>query len=85
MNTIQGLIEKLREKIFEKTPDSSRIALVLSKELGVLVAEKNLSLRNNRLTCMVSPVVKSEIMLRKKELLKLLEEVTPKGSIQEIC
>ncbi len=81
---IESLIAKIREKIWEKTPDSEKISAVLSRELGVVIPEKSLSLRNKVLTCHISSVVKSEITLRKESLLKALQEVTPQGSILEI-
>jgi hypothetical protein len=84
MNNIQDLLLKIQKKIWEKTPDSARIAQELSQTLGVTITEKNLELRNGTLFCKVSPIVKSEIALKEKELIALLAKITPKGSITSI-
>lgn len=84
MNSIQGFLDKIKERIWDKNPDKAQVAAVLSKKLTIQISEKNLSIRNNTLICMVSPILKSEINLKKKELLLAIQEVVPKGSILDI-
>lgn len=76
-NPISGFLEKFRKIIFQKEEIKSLVVKTIEGTISHKVDENIITIKNGYVTIKGSPILRSEIFLRKSEILKQLKEVIP--------
>jgi len=83
-NHITNFLDKFRKLIFQKEELNNLVVGVISKEINFQVENKKVKIKNGVIFVEGSPVLRSEIMIHKKQILDQLEKVLPQNKFQDI-
>lgn len=72
---IKNYLEKFKEILSNKEEEYLTVSKIIEKRIGVLINIKNIKIKNKNITIKTSPLIKNEIFIKKKHILKDLEEV----------
>lgn len=74
-NSISGFLDKFRKIIFQKEEIKILVVRTIENTISHKIDEKMVSIKGGYITIKGSPILRSEIFLKKAEILKKLKEV----------
>jgi hypothetical protein len=75
MNNLSGFLQKFKKIIGDKREENARISKVLVMICGVKIPPEKIDVREGVLYLSVRPVERTEVVLRKAEILTYLNEI----------
>ena len=76
MNNIHSFFGKLFKKIVDEEQNNTQLLLILKEVTKLNITKDDIQVRDTVVTIKAHPLVKQEIVLRKKEILKEIEKRT---------
>lgn len=73
-NHIKNFLEKFKKIIFQKKETEEVVLKIISEEINHTVENSSLKIKNNIIIITGSPILRSEIMIHKKQILEKLKE-----------
>ncbi|HSE56870.1 MAG TPA: hypothetical protein VLB02_02185 [Candidatus Paceibacterota bacterium] len=74
MNAFQNILKTIQERLKVSEHDSEKIVSLLIEKLGVPLQKNQIMVKGNILFLEVSPLLRTEVQLKKKLLLSFLKE-----------
>ena len=84
MDGIGNLLEKIKHSLFLKTALNRSISEVIESRIKAKIPEQNITFKDGVVRVKVSPIIKSEILINKKEIIETLKEKHPSITISNI-
>jgi hypothetical protein len=83
-NHVAKFLEKFKSILFQKEEINNIVAETISKEIAHQIETSDLKIKNGFIYINGSPILRSEIMLHKKQILFKLKELLPKNIFLDI-
>jgi hypothetical protein len=83
-NHVANFLEKFKNILFQKEEINNIVIQTISKEISHQIQTSDLKIKNGFIYINGSPILKSEIMLHKKQILNKLKEILPKNIFLDI-
>jgi hypothetical protein len=83
-SNISKFLESFKEILFKEELFKEDICLVLKEKINISIERKNIILRNNILSIQADPYIKTEIFLRKEEILKEIQGKHPQRNVLDV-
>lgn len=75
-NHIKDFLGKFKNILFEKEENIRNIVLVIKKDTNIEIANHSVKVSGNTIQIKTSPLVRSEILIKKEKILNDLFEIT---------
>jgi hypothetical protein len=76
VNPLEGFFAKFARFLEQPQAQKKRIIELVKEKTGILLAEKDFEIKNNIVYILKNPAIKSEIFMRKNQLLKELKSAS---------
>jgi len=83
-NHITSFLDKFKKIIFQKEENKELVVGVISKEISFEIKKDSVKIKNGIIYIKESPIVRNEIMMRKKQILNKLKNVLPENLFLDI-
>jgi len=83
-NHITNFLDKFRKLIFQKEELKNVVVEIISKEINHKIESQKVKIKNGLIFVEGSPMLRSEIMMHKKQILNQLEKTLPQNKFLDI-
>ena len=83
-NHITSFLDKFKKIIFQKEELKNIIINTISEEIHHSLESNNIKIKNNCIYMPTSPILRSEIMMHKKQILEKLKILLPQNHFSDI-
>jgi len=84
MQQVGGFLDRLRKILGDRVISKKTIQKIIMDKVGLLIPEKELLIKNNTLKIRTSPIVRSEVFLKKAELISFFSQTPETKHINNI-
>jgi len=81
---ILKFLDKFKKIIYQKEEIKNIILEIISKEISYNIKKESLKIKNGYLQIDDSPIVRSEVLMHKKQILFKIKEILPNNNFLDI-
>jgi len=74
MQEVKSFFEKIKKALFKEEFRREAVAATLDEVVGLRLEEKEIVIKDNKIVLKTSPLVKSEVALKRKQITAVLKE-----------
>ena len=83
-SNISKFLENFKQALFKEEDFKDSVIKILKEKTGIFIERKSIILRNNVISIQTDTYIKTEIFLRKDEILKHIQDKNPTRNILDI-
>jgi hypothetical protein len=83
-NPINKFLNKFKKLIFEKEETNEVVIKTISEEISHQINENSIKIKNGTIYIDGSPILRNEVLIHKKQILKKLKTLLPNNNFLEI-
>ena len=83
-NHIKNYLDKIRNTLFSKEENIKIISEIINKNIAVKIETKFIQIKGSDIYIKASPLVRSEILIKKRQILEDLSLLMPNNNFKDI-